>query len=121
MYFEILSLEAYATKAGLEVIKPARVKGRSGVELKFSFLAADKERLYAFELCPEVGQLEVLRTFIKRMDTGVTVTLVCLRGRPSEEGMKLAREYNIRVLSPADIGSFFKRETIGVIAGKKET
>jgi hypothetical protein len=39
-----------------------------------------------------VGKVEVLKAFIKEMDSRATVFLVCLRGRPSEDGLKLAKE-----------------------------
>jgi len=119
VYFEVLALEIYATKEGFEVIKPARLTGTSGVEHRFSFLASKGGRMRGFDLCQEVGKLEVLRAFLKEMDTGATVTLICLRGRPSEEGQRLAEEYGFRILTPADIGSFFEPEAHEAVAARK--
>ncbi len=112
MYYEGLALEIYATKAGLQVIKPPRRVGASGVEHKFSFLASDGERTYAFDLYSEVGGAEVLRAFIKRLDTNISVFLVCLRGKPSEEAVALAEERDVRVMAPSEIETFFESEVV---------
>lgn len=44
------------------------------------------------------------------MDTGISGVLVCLSGRPSEKARKVAAELGERILSPAEIGGFFKSE-----------
>jgi hypothetical protein len=110
VYFECLALEIYSTRAGWEVIKPPTCKGLSGVEHRFSFLASKKGHLFGFDLCTEVGDSEVLRTFIKEIDSCAAVLLVCLKGRPTDSSSKLAKDYGVRILSPADIGSFFDKE-----------
>jgi hypothetical protein len=110
MYFEKLALEVNATTAGWEVIKPASSVGTSGTEHRFTFLASDSGHLYGFDLYPEIGEIEVLRTFIKEMDTGISGVLVCLSGRPSERAREVAAELGVRTLSPAEIGEFFKSE-----------
>lgn len=86
--------------------------GLSGVEHRFSFLASKNGHLCGFDLCAEVKETEILKAFIKEIDSHATVFLVCLKGRPSEGGSKLAKEYGVRVLSPADIGSFFEKELV---------
>ena len=108
VYFETLALEIYASKAGWEVVKPARAMGTSGVDHVFSFLASKDGHMCAIDLYKEVGQIEVLRTFLKEMDTKATVLLVCLSGRQSEEGAKLAKEYGFRILGPGDIQRMFE-------------
>jgi len=118
--FEKLALEINATSAGWEVIKPPRCVGTSGIEHRFSFLASDSGHLYGFDLYPEIGELQVLRTFIKEMDTGVTGVLVCLSGKASERARELTVELKVRVLSPADIGDFFKSEKT-LMAEQRET
>ena len=107
MHFETLALEIHSSMAGWEVIKPPRCTGISGVEHRFSFLASKRGELHGFDLCQDVGEVEVLKAFVKEMDTKANVFLVCLKGRPTEKGSALANEYGIKVLSPADIGSFF--------------
>ena len=110
MYFERLALEITATAAGWEVIKPAWRIGTSGVEHRFTFLASDSGHVYGFDLYPEIGEIEVLRTFIKEMDTGASGVLVCLSGKPSGRAQDVAAELGVRILSPAEIGGFFKSE-----------
>jgi hypothetical protein len=110
VYFEKLALEVNATTAGWEVIKPASRIGTSGVEHRFTFLASDSKHLYGFDLYPEIGEIEVLRTLIKEMDTGISAVLVFLSGKPSDRARELAAELGVRILSPAEIGGFFKSE-----------
>lgn len=112
MSFEGLLLEVQARLSGWEVIKPPLCKGISGVEHRFSFLASKEGQLCGFELCGDVGEAEVLKAFVKRRDTRATVFLVCLKGRPSEGGSRLAREYGMRILGPADIESFFEKAIV---------
>jgi len=107
MYFEGLAVEIYATKAGLEPVKPPRMRGVSGVEHRFSFLAAGEGRSYGFELFPEVSEIEVLKAYAKQLDTGVKTYLVCLKGKPTQAGGNLAREYGMRILGPGEIAPFF--------------
>ena len=112
MYFETLALEIHSTKSGWEVIKPPRTTGVSGVEHRFTFLASKDGKMSGFDIFPEVREVEVLKAFIKEMDSGVTVYLVCLRGRPTDGGMKLAEEYGMKILGPGDIGAFFDKKTM---------
>ena len=90
------------------MIKPARCVGTSGVEHKFSFLAGKKGRVCAVDLYKEVGQVEVLKTFLKEMDTSADVVLVCLSGRPSAAGTELAKEYGLKIVGPGEIGKLFE-------------
>jgi predicted RecB family endonuclease len=107
MYYERLALEVGATVAGFDVIKPASIRGASGVEQSFDFVAADGHQMYAFDLCAKIGQVEILRTYVKKMDTGAKTFIVCLSGRPNAETKDLARNYGIDVLSPSDVGNLF--------------
>lgn len=108
LYFENLALEIHATKAGWEVVKPPRVKGTSGVDHRFSFMASKGAELVGFDLYPQVTGIEVLKTYIKSMDAGIDASIVCLSGKPTEEGRKLAKEYGLTVLSPAEIEQRFE-------------
>jgi len=107
MYYEKLALEVGATVAGFNVVKPAAIRGASGIEQRFTFVAADGDEMYGFDVCPEVGQVEILRNYVKKMDTGAKTFVVCLSGRPTLEASVLARNYGIEVLSPSQVGDFF--------------
>ena len=115
MYFEGLAIEIYATKAGWEAVKPPRIRGASGVEHRYSFLANNEGRSCGFELSSEVGEVEVLKAYAKQLDTGVKTYLVCLKGKPTQAGADLAKEYGMVVLGPGDIAPFFdNKEWLGL-------
>jgi hypothetical protein len=107
MYYEKLALEVGATVAGLDVVKPAVIRGESGVDQRFTFVAADGPEMYAFDVYTEVRETEILRTYVKKMDTGAKAFVVCLSGRPDAKAKELARNYGIDVLSPMQVGDFF--------------
>jgi hypothetical protein len=115
MYFETLVLEIHANKVGWKTIKPPFLQGKSGVYQRFSFLATDETFHYGFDFYNDVSEEEVLRTYMKRLDTEVLTFIVSLRGRPRKEVAKLADEYGITILGPADIDSFFNIDRIGLM------
>jgi len=119
MYYEKLALEVGATVAGLDVVKPPVIRGESGAEHRFTFVASDKRETYAFDVYNEVGEVEVLRTYIKKMDTGAKAFVVCLSGRPNEKAKELARNYGIDVLSPMEVGDFFSSRIAQFIGSAK--
>ena len=109
MYYERLALEVGANVAGFEVLKPPRMRGASGVEHSFTFVAVDGEDTYAFDVCNEVGEVEMIRTYVKKMDTGAKTFVICLSGRPKPEAQELANCYGIEVLGPKEVGDFFSK------------
>jgi hypothetical protein len=119
MYFERLVLEIHSNNAGWKVVKPPFVTGTSGVPQKFSFLATDESCFYGFDIYNDVSQEEVLRTYMKRMDTKALTVIISLSGRPRKEVAKMADQYGITILSPADIESFFSLDSIEQRAGAR--
>jgi hypothetical protein len=119
MYYEKLALEVGATVAGFDVVKPAVIMGASGVEQRFTFVAADGPQMYAFEVCTEVREGEILRAYVKKMDTGARVFVVCLSGRPTPKARELAKSYDIDVLSPSEVGDFFSTRIVEHIRAPK--
>jgi hypothetical protein len=109
MYYEKLALEVGATVAGLTVVKPARITGNSGVEHKFTFVAGECREMYGFDVFPEVGQVEMLRAYVKKMDTDAKVYVICLSGRPNDSAKELAKNYGIEILGPREVGDFFSK------------
>ncbi len=107
MYFESLVLEIHASNAGWRTIKPPFCRGESGIDQRFSFLATDETFSYGFDIYNDVSEEEVLRTHMKRLDTKVLTFIVSLSGRPRKEVARLADDYAITILGPADIDSFF--------------
>lgn len=119
MYYEKLALEVGATVAGYNVIKPPVVRGRSGVEHRFTFLAAEGSTMLAFDIYPEVGEVEVLRTYVKKMDAGIEAFIVCLSGRPRDRAKELSRVYGIQVLGPREVGDFFTRKITQLVSSAR--
>src|SRR5271157_325869 len=109
MELERLSLRVAAAKAGLEVVDPPIAKGRSGVSHRFSFLATDGFHSFAFDFYDEVGEIEVLRTYVKSIDTGALTNVVCLSGIITEKAERAAEEYRMKVLGPSGLAKFFER------------
>ena len=109
MYYEKLALEVGATVAGLTVVKPAVVRGVSGIDQKFTLVASDGDEMYGFDICSEAGQPEILRAYVKKMDTRAKVYIVCLSGSPKPEAKDIARSYGIDILGPSEVGDFFSR------------
>jgi predicted RecB family endonuclease len=119
MYYEKLALEVGATVAGLDVVKPAVLRGESGLDQRFTFVAGDGPDMYAFDVYTEVRETEILRTYVKKMDTGAKAFVVCLSGRPDAKAKELARNYGIDVLSPMEVGDFFSTRIAQFIKSPK--
>jgi hypothetical protein len=108
MYYEKLALEVGATVAGFKVINPPAVEGSSGVEHRFSFAAIEGSTVYCFDIYNDVGEIEIIKSYIKKMDTGARVFVVCLSGRPGPQAEGLARNYDMEILGPKEVGDFFE-------------
>ena len=102
MDFEKLLLEVQANRAGWLVAKPPVLQGISGVTHKFSFLASKWNVNQAFDIYDSVTDIEVLKSFLKKIDTGASVDVICAKGRCSSAAESLALEYNIRILKAED-------------------
>ena len=112
MFYERLSLEVGAEKAGWNVIESAAMRGASGVVHKFTFLASDGSSTCGFDAYDSITELHVLRSYIKKVDTGISVALVCLRGTSTEKARSLAEEYGMKILNEQDVESFFVNRII---------
>ena len=107
MYTEKLLLEVQVKRLGWSTVKPSSVRGRSGTQHQFSYLASSGDVMYGFDVCDEVSEVEVLRSYIKGFDTGVTVEIVSREGKTTPVAKQLLREYGMKVLTEADIVPFF--------------
>ena len=117
MYYEKLALEVGATVAGFEVMNPPTMEGASGVQHRFSFAAAEGETVYGFDIYNDVGEIEIIKSYIKKMDTGARVFVVCLSGRPGPQASELAHIYDLEVLGPKEVGDFFEERIVKQIQG----
>ena len=121
MYYEKLALEVGATVAGYEVAKPPRILGASGVEQKFDFVASEEGTKYAFDIYNDVGEVEILRTYVKKMDTGAETFIVCLSGRPKDRAKELSVNYGIQILGPKEVGDLFTKRITKLIGTTRQT
>ena len=119
MYYEKLALEVNSKIAGLEAVNPPVLKGSSGVEHRFLFLAKDDGKYYGFDICQQAGEVEVLRAYIKKIDTGAETFVISLSGRPNPEVARLASEYEVPILNPGEIGNFFSNRISQQIRARK--
>ncbi|HYC12404.1 MAG TPA: hypothetical protein VEC02_07100 [Nitrososphaerales archaeon] len=109
MELERLMVKVAATRAGLQVVEPPTLVGRSGATHTFSFLATDGFQSFAFDFYDRVGEVDLLSSYVKMMDTGVPVHIVCFRGNPSIEAEGGARDYRIRILRSGELAKFFEK------------
>jgi len=120
LYAERLTLEVEAARLGWTVVKPPRVRGTSGVEHSFSFLATSGSIRYAFDVYDEVTEVEVLKSYSRKFDTGAIVNLVSSRGTISPEAQNLAKEYGMKILRSDEIAPFFRSALISNNAEQSE-
>lgn len=112
MEYESLTLEVSAKTAGYEVVKPPILRGRTGVDHKFSFVASSSGVNYAFDFYDTVDEIEVLKTYIKEFDTGAVVGIVCTGKGATDSAISLAQEYGMTVVSPEGLTSMFKMTNV---------
>ena len=112
MHFERLSLEVIATKSHWAVANPPTLVGRSGVTHRFDFLAIDGRERLAFDIYEQLVETDVIRTFVKKLDTGATAFIICPGDKVEEGAGKLAVEYRLKVLRSENIGSDFRTRKV---------
>jgi hypothetical protein len=109
MELERLMVKVAATRAGLQIVEPPTLVGRSGATHTFSFLATDGLRSFAFDFYDRVGEIDLLSSYVKMMDTGVVVHIVCFHGNPTIEAEGGAKDYRIRILRSGELANFFEK------------
>lgn len=110
MEFEKLALEVSAIKAGLKAVSPQVLHGDSGVDHRFTLLFTDGRRFHAFDFYEAVTDVEVVRSFAKKFDSRASVDIVCLSGQVTEQARQMAFSYEMKVLSPEALETFFVLE-----------
>ena len=116
MELERLELRVAAAKAGLQVVDPPLLTGRSGVTHRFNFLASDASGSFGFDFYERVGEIELLKSAIKKFDTGANIQVVCLKGIPTIEAELLARDLEVKILSPETLVRSFEQQLIETTA-----
>ena len=108
MFYEKLSLEIAAAKSHCEVESPPILTGRSGVAHRFDFVAVNGEERLAFDICERVSETDVIKTFVKKLDTGATAFIICVSEKMTEGAGRLAAEYGLKVLRTKSIPLAFE-------------
>jgi predicted RNase H-like nuclease (RuvC/YqgF family) len=85
------------------------------VSHRFSLLATTRGVSYGVDSFSEVGGIEVLKTFIKKIDTGVNSVIVRGAASASEEAERLAKEYGITILGRDELGGFFEQMDVNTL------
>lgn len=109
MEFEKLAVEVNAAKAGLTEVDPPTLKGESGVQHRFNLLFSDGNSTYAFDFYERVTEIQVIRSYVKKFDTGSSVGIVCLSGKVTEGAEALAGSYGMSIAGRGEIESFFTK------------
>ena len=108
MYYERLSLEVIAARSHWQIVNPPILTGRSGVMHRFDFMAMNGQQRLAFDICERPSETDVIKTFIKKFDTGVSAYIVSLSGKMAAGAGKLASEYGLKILHSNSIESAFR-------------
>lgn len=80
----------------------AKLPGRSGVIHQFEMLLEGKRGSTALDIYSGVQENEILRTFLKKFDTGKPCHIISL-GTVSEAALRLAAAYGIRIFTREDL------------------
>lgn len=112
MYYQRLSLEIIAAKLHWQIVNPPTLRGRSGVTHRFDFVAMDGQDMRVFDICEQLSETDVIRTYIKELDTGASAYIICLTEKITEGASKLASEYGLEVLRSDNIESTFRAKEI---------
>ena len=112
MEVERLELKVAARRAGLEIVEPPLLEGRSGTMHRFGFVARDQSSTFAFDFYNEVTEIELLRSAIKGIDTGAKVNVVTLSGETTETALLFASELKARILDTRNYIRAFEKQLI---------
>jgi len=112
MRVERLALEVEAKRLGWLVLDPPVLVGRSGVEHTFSFLASTGSLKRGIDIFVDTDEIDVLKAYVKKYDTGATVDILCTTGKASEAAKVLAKEYGMKIITVEGIKDFFSSSVL---------
>ena len=112
MYYERLSLEIVASKSHWQTVTPPTLTGRSGVTHRFDFVTTDGQGTLVFDVYEQLSETDVIKTYIKKLDTGASAYIYCPDGKMTEGAGRLASEYGLEVLRSDNIESAFRAKEI---------
>jgi hypothetical protein len=112
LYSERLSLEVIASKSRWQIVNPPTLTGRSGITHRFDFVAMDGQDRLVFDICERLSETDVIKTYIKKLDTGASACIICHAKEVTEGARRLAAEYGLKVLRSDSLESAFKATKI---------
>jgi len=65
-----------------------------------------------FDIYEQLNETDIIKTYIKKLDTGATAYVICLTGKMTEGASKLVSEYGLEVLRSDNIESDFRAKEI---------
>ncbi len=75
---------------------------------RFDFMAVAGDERLAFDICTNLTETDVIRTFVKKLDTGVSACIICADERVAEGAKRLAKEYGLTLLDSNSVESAFE-------------
>jgi hypothetical protein len=112
LHYERLSLEIIAAKSHWQIVIPPALTGRSGVTHRFDFVSTYGQDILVFDICEQLSETDVIKTYVKKLDTGASAYIVCLTEKMTEGARRLAGEYGLKVLRADDVESAFRAKGI---------
>jgi len=87
-------------------LRDGHLPGRSGTRYRFDLLAEGRNKsLYGFDVLTHVGEGEVIRVFVKQLDSDIPVHVIYTKSA-SEAAKKLAGSYSMELLNVRDFKGF---------------
>ena len=120
MYYEKLALEVIAARSHWGVASPPILTGRSGIPHRFDFVAYDGRENIVFDIYDRLTETDVIKTFVKKLDTGAIAYIICVSEKMTEGAGRLAWEYGLKVLRSRSIESAFRQEEMAPIRSQSQ-
>ena len=101
-------IAAGATRIGWKAVFPPTLRGSSGVEHTFGFLARGSGLMHAFDFQELATEQSMVAAFAKKFDTRADIIVVTTSGKASEGAKDLSSVYEIDIIAPPGISDFFR-------------
>lgn len=96
MNHEIMDrLCSWAYEFGFFLKEPPELKGKSGVTHSFDFVVRNGNRFCAVDIYKEISPFDVLRSYVKKLDTGASCYIVYLSYPLDDEVSRLIQVYQL--------------------------
>jgi len=100
---ERISLETVAVKSRWRIVNPPALIGRSGITHRFDLVVMNGQEVRAFDICERLSEIDVIRIYLKKLDTGASVCIVCHAKRMTEGVRRLVSEYGLKALHSDEV------------------